>query len=68
MEEPGRNADNAGNAGIAGIAENEKGSPPVERCLASSIVRLSRTMETGVRPTRSEPWRRRVALTDLSLG
>jgi hypothetical protein len=45
MEEPGRNADNAGNAGIAEIAENEKGSPPVERCLASSIVRLSRTME-----------------------
>ena len=42
MEEPGRNADNAG---TAGIAENEKGSPPVERCLASSFVRLSRTME-----------------------
>ena len=42
MEEPARNADNAG---TAGIAENEKGSPPVERCLASSFVRLSRTME-----------------------
>ena len=59
MEEPARNADNAENAGIA---ENEKGSPPVERCLASSFVRLSRTMEDKCEAERRE------ALKDLSLA